>query len=138
MENLHIENPYNPYPVDLRGQFCEIPEHDKARFFEINSIKYDPKEIERLRNNGILDQSILGQFIKLINDDNLESIYFIYKLQTYIADPSLKDAWEFNKSIIDYKEFGFTSFNDLLNLCKERWGIDKKNFVPIHETNIAS
>jgi hypothetical protein len=131
------ENPYNPFPVDFKGQFCEISENDGTRFFEIHSIPYDSSQTERLKQIGSFEESILGQYIGLVGENNLDTnVFHLYKLQTYKANPLVKDPWDFNESISEYQEFGFIKFRDLINFCADRWGVSEDDFVPIHKTHI--
>ena len=53
MTKTTYNNPYHPYPYEMRGQFAEKQEKDKTRFFEIDSYKYDKEKIKRLKVNDL-------------------------------------------------------------------------------------
>lgn len=136
---MFIENIYHPVPIEMIGNFYEITEGDKSRFFELNYIEYSHDKFSRLVQMGCLEDSPLKAYMNLIDTNNLNTdTCFIYKLQTYIGDPTIKDPWLFNKGMTMYKQYGFTSFQEVENFCKNRWDIDIINFVPLKETNIAS
>lgn len=134
---MYEENPYAPYPLDLKGTFCEIATAKHVRFFEIYSIKYDVEQVQRLKNMKCLQESIIWQYISLAGEKNIDSkTYFLYKLKTYIGDISIVDTWDFNENISDYEEYGFTSFNKLIRFCNKNWNISESDFVPIEQTHI--
>ena len=132
----YTENPYYPLPNKMRGSFCEFEEKNKTRFIEINNIKYDSEEFLRLKKINCLKESILGEYIDLIGEENINESFFLYKIQTYLGDNSIKDVWDFNEAISDYAQYGFSNFKDLMSFCEDKWGIAISDFVPIEETSI--
>jgi hypothetical protein len=135
----YAENPYHAFPLEMRGRYCEFEDKGRTRFIEIYNIKFDKNEVNRLIKIDCLKESVLGSYLALLKGHVLNEnsdIFFLYKLITYIANPSIKDAWYFNESIEDYAEYGFTKFATMMNLCINKWNISLKDFVPREETNI--
>jgi hypothetical protein len=124
--------------TQMRGCFCEFKENGKTRFIEISSIKYDEEAVLRLEKMNCLSESVLGEYIGLAGKITNESPppLFLYKLQTYLGDASIKDMWDFNDAISDYAQYGFSDFKDLMHFCHNIWGITVFDFVPIEETHI--
>ncbi len=120
----------------MRGRFYELDDNENSLFFEIHVCPYDEKQLERLKSLHVLPSSRIGEFLKLIKEPIPSGTYFLYKLQTYRGEKGIKDSWEFNSKISDYKEFGFFSIENLLKFCRDTWGIAKEDFKPIEETNI--
>ncbi|MCP3921431.1 MAG: hypothetical protein GY714_02480 [Desulfobacterales bacterium] len=122
--------------LKIRGNFCEFDEGDKRRFIEIQIYNYEVDELNRLKNIGCLEKSVLYSFLRLIDDQITDKTRFLFKLQTYIGKEGFDDPWDFNQNISDYEEFGFLSIESLLKFCYSRWGITKEDFKPIEETII--
>lgn len=137
MNEPFVENAYSPFPWKMRGRFFQRVESGKTRFFEIYAIRYDLALIERYVKINSLKESNLGILIELVGQENIgDETYFLYKLQTYMGDPSISDEWEFVQHIKDYCELGFSSFAKLEDFCKKEWMVDVFDFLPIDETNI--
>ncbi len=124
--------------IEMRGHYCEISLNGQIRFFEIHVCEYDKALLEHLIKIDCLDNSHLGECIKLINKPIPDSTLFLYKLQTYIGLVGIDDLWEFNNQISDYKKFGFYDIEDLLEFCNQIWNINKEDFKSIEDTNIPN
>lgn len=124
--------------IEMRGHYCEINLEGKVRFFEIYTYEYDKTLLERLIKTGCLDNSSLGDYIKLIGKPIPDSTLFLYELQTYIGLVGIDDLWEFNEKISDYEKFGFYDIEDLLEFCSQTWNVKKEDFKPIEKTNIPN
>jgi hypothetical protein len=121
------ENPYNPFPSEMQGPYCEIAKDDYIQFVSIYYIKYDNEEVLQLKARGAFEGSRIE-----------DTVYFIYRLEIYKGSKDIikiKDDWEFNKNIFDYEVYGFTMFNSLIDFCSQRWGITVKDFIPLHKTH---
>ena len=128
---------YHPFPLEMRGGFYERDENGKTRFFEIHSVKYDPDEIKYLNKIGSLKESIVGGYLHNIHQQLInETTFFLYKLLTYYADPTISDQWGFNKSISDYEQHFFTNFERAREFCIENWRIDPIAFLEREKTSI--
>ncbi len=140
MKMTTYNNPYHPFPYEMRGQCVEKEENNKTRFFEIFSIKYDKEKKKRLEELGELDSSILGEYLKLLGRPIAESddVFYLYRLETYYADPEKKDPWLFNESITSYSQYVFPDFDELLEFVNHKWGLALSDFIPIDETNIPN
>jgi len=139
MANNKFKSSFYPYPTQMRGTFCEINKESKSRFVEVYHIKYNKQDLERLKIINCLDESLLGQYINLVGKDKIgENTYFIYKIKTYLANPAMKDSWDFNNSIEEYEQFGFVDFDKLVDFCNKKWGIQINDFKPQSETNIPN
>jgi hypothetical protein len=121
----------------VRGAFYEYPfEERKSRFLEVYIYSYSPEKHKRLIAENIFEHSNLAKFLKLIDRPIPPETKYLYELLSYNAENNHSDLWEFNESITNFKKYGFTDFVALLDFCDQNWGIKKKDFVPIEETNI--
>ena len=123
----------------MKGNFAEIKiSNSKYRFFEIYSIDYDERKKRRYIEQGILESTQLYQYLKLLPElTNInENVKYLYKLITYIGNPTVKDQWKFNESIEDYQEYGFTNIESLLNFCVINWNIHEDDFIRQEDTHI--
>lgn len=137
MEIKYSESAYNPFPWQMRGNCYEFDENNKRRFIEIYYISFDTNLLERFSKEELLEDFSLRMYIELVGFENInKNTHFIYELITYIGDPDTKNESDFLKSIKKYKTIGFTSINNLLEFCQEKWGIKAEDFVPLSETNI--
>jgi hypothetical protein len=125
-----------PIPYWLRGRYAQINENDKHRFFEIHTCEYSPEAVQRLKEIDCLEESILGQYMRLVNSEIPDDTCHLYKLHTYIGNPNLEDFEEFVFSSTEFEQKGFLTIEDLLACCNTRWGLTKSDFKPIYETNI--
>ena len=62
--------------------------------------------------------------------------HYLYKLYTYTGNPNIKDSWTFNESILDYQQYDFSNFNDLMTFCYDNWNVRLDDFVPQESTHI--
>jgi hypothetical protein len=140
MEKLKYEdNLYHPFPMEMRGNFSEFQENNQTRFIELDYIEYNEKDIARLKKQGCLESSIIGEYLSLIDKNNIkENTSFLYKIQTYLGNPTIYDTWEFNQNIKEYKQYVFPSFSELMCFCHNQWNLDLVDFVPIQETHIPT
>lgn len=122
------------YP--LQGAFCQFEFEGKTTFVEVNTCEYSQTKIERLKQIGSLDQSIIGSFLQLIPDTIPENTQFLYKLESYNANKEIKSAWEFNESITNFQVKAFSSIDDLLAYCSETWSIEATDFTSRDKTDI--
>ena len=120
----------------MNGQYHEINDNGRIRFFEIHFCEFSKEKVERLEKMGSLDESVLGSYIVLIKEPIPDSTSFLYKLQTYNGVAGIDDLWEFNKNISKYEQYGFADIESLLVFCKEKWGVKKEDFKSIQDTNI--
>ncbi len=120
----------------LRGTFCQFIDGNQLRFLEIYACNYDLDKIERLRQMGNLEDSVIYSYLKQLKTEIPAGTRYLFKLITYYGLPEKKELWDFNESITEYKEFSFTSFNDLLFFARENWGIMEVDFSPKNETCI--
>lgn len=137
-EKKIYNNPYHPYPYEMKGQFFEKNESGKTLFIEIYSIEYNQEIIQRYKKQGVWEHSKINKYLnqmirKIENDDE---IFFLYQLCAYYANPTLSDEWEFSCSVSEFEQYVFPNFDELLDYVNQRWGIELKDFVPINETNI--
>ncbi|OCG60463.1 hypothetical protein A9G41_03855 [Gilliamella sp. Nev5-1] len=135
MNKSKYNNPYHPFPYEMRGQFFERFEENKTRFIEIYSIDYKKPEEEDEEWEFSLYSLYIDQLIRPIIDE--EEVFFLYKLRTYYADPALTDNDSaFNQSITSFEQYVFSNFDELLEYAEQRWKIGLSDFVPINETHI--
>lgn len=131
------ENPYHPFPLEMRGQFCEFVDNGNHRFIKIYSIKYDVEKLAWLKKRDCLYESELYEYISMVGEQNInKNTFYLYKLCSYIGNPMIKDSWAFAESTLDYQQYGFSSFNDLINFCYEKWKIKFDDFVSLESTHI--
>ena len=138
MTKTTYNNPYHPYPYEMRGQFAEKQEKDKTRFFQIFSIKYDEEEIKWLKENDMFEHSGYDTYIERLNRPITDSdnVFYLYKIESYYADPNLEKRDLFIDSINSYERYYFQNIDELLALVNYRWGLVLTDFVPIYETHI--
>ena len=121
----------------MRGTYAQIRLGAKVRFIEVHHIAYASEEHEWLLRINSLGESVLGEFLNLAGVAHLcESTRYLYKLVTYVGDPSIVEAWEFNESIEEFEEFGFVRIDALLSFCEHKWGLTIASFVPLEEVGI--
>jgi hypothetical protein len=120
----------------MRGRYHEINDNGVTRYFEIHTCPYSPESVERLRAIDCLEQSALGQYMRLIQKDIPEDTLHLYKLQTYVVSGTVADYLEFRLNSRNFEQTGFLSIDELLAYCKERWGITASDFKPEYETSI--
>ena len=119
----------------MKGQFFERLEENKTRFIEIYSIEYEKPEEEDDEWEFSLYSLYIDQLIRPIIDE--KEVFFLYKLRTYYADPTLTDNNSaFNQSITSFEQYVFSNFDELLEYVEQRWRIGLNDFVPINETHI--
>ena len=127
----------NALPLGMKGTCCELNEETKTRFFEIHWIEYSPDDVERLKQIDCFEESILGEYLRHINPQAIdESTFFLYKLETYYADPLIADSWEFNATITEYERHYFALFDTMVQFCTSKWSISPVNFVSRQDTRI--
>lgn len=138
--NTYKNNPYNPFPPEMRGTNCELDEGKYTRFISIFYIEYNREKIERYKVDGIYDSMPIEDYLSLVKGEyDEEELFFIYKVETYKIAKTLlpeNDDWKFNTSIQDYERYGFVDLNDVAAFCLEQWGVSLSDFVPIYETQI--
>ncbi|MCO6538344.1 MAG: hypothetical protein J6567_10350 [Gilliamella sp.] len=135
MNKRKYNNPYHPFPYEMKGQFFERLEENKTRFIEIYSIEYEKPEEEDDEWEFSLYSLYIDQLIRPIIDE--KEVFFLYKLRTYYADPTLTDNDSaFNQSITSFEQYVFSNFDELLEYVEQRWRIGLSDFVPINETHI--
>lgn len=120
----------------LRGTYCQVTEGDLLRFLEIYAYEYNVDKIERLRQIGNLENSVIYSYLKHLKTEFPVGTCYLFKLMTYYGLSGIKDLWNFNESITQYEEFSFTSLNELLSFVEERWKITALDFKPKNETSI--
>lgn len=120
----------------IRGTYCEFQIKEVTRFLEIHFCEYSPDTIKRLEEIDALSESMIGGYLNLINEQIPSNTKYLYKLISYVGDPTIKDAWEFGEKVEEYEERGFIELDDLLIFCKSKWGRTEQNFVPQSETSI--
>ncbi|PXZ03140.1 hypothetical protein DKK70_16460 [Gilliamella apicola] len=137
MAKTTYNNPYHPYPYEMRGQFAEKQEKDKTRFFEIDSYKYDKEKIKRLKENDLFESSYAAMCIEQLNSPitDSDSVFYLYKFETYYADPNQDDIELFNESSDCYETYYFQNIDELLEFANHKWGLVLSDFVPSRETH---
>ncbi len=120
----------------LRGSYCQFTDGNQIRFLEIYACEYNLNKIDRLRQLGNLEDSVIYSYLKHLKTEIPAGTRYLFKLITYFGLPDKKELWDFNESITEYKEFSFTSLNNLLFFVKEKWGITEVDFKPKNETYI--
>ena len=140
MTKTTYNNPYHPYPYEMRGQFAEKQEKDKTRFFEIDSYKYDKEKIKRLKENDLFESSYAAMCIEQLNSPITDSdnVFYLYKIATYYADPNQDDPELFNESTYCYETYYFQNIDELLEFANHKWGLVLSDFVQKHKTHIPS
>ncbi len=138
MTKTTYNNPYHPYPYEMRGQFAEKQENDKTRFFELDSIKYDEEKIKSSIEDDSYKYSLSEIYIERLNRPITDSdnVFYLYKIESYYADPNLEKRDLFIDSINSYERYYFQNIDELLALVNYRWGLVLTDFVPIYETHI--
>ena len=138
MTKTTYNNPYHPYPYEMRGQFAEKQQNDKTRFFELDSIKYDEEKIKSSIEDDSYKYSLSEIYIERLNRPITDSdnVFYLYKIESYYADPNLEKRDLFIDSINSYERYYFQNIDELLALVNYRWGLVLTDFVPIYETHI--
>lgn len=138
MTKTTYNNPYHPYPYEMRGQFAEKQQNDKTRFFELDSIKYDEEKIKSSIEDDSYKYSLSEIYIERLNRPITDSdnVFYLYKIESYYADPNLEKRDLFIDSINSYERYYFQKIDELLALVDYRWGLVLTDFVPIYETHI--
>ena len=140
MTKTTYNNPYHPYPYEMRGQFAEKQEKDRTRFFEVHSYKYDKEKIKRLKENDMFEDSGLARKIERLNRPITDSdnVFYLYKFETYYADPKQDDPELFNESTYCHERYYFQNIDELLEFANHKWGLVLSDFVQKHKTHIPS
>lgn len=120
----------------MKGTFCQKKIDNRIRFFEIHVCEYSELLVSRLEKLDVLAESEIASYLELISGAIPSQTSFLYKLESYNANADLKDRWEFNESITDYKVHGFISIFDLLDYCSSEWGIGENDFTSQESTSI--
>ena len=138
MAKTTYNNPYHPYPYEMRGQCAEKQEKDKTRFFEVHSYKYDKEKIKRLKENDMFEDSGLARKIERLNRPitDSDSVFYLYKFETYYADPNQDDIELFNESSDCYETYYFQNIDELLEFANHKWGLVLSDFVPSYKTHM--
>ena len=138
MTKTTYNNPYHPYPYEMRGQFAEKQKNDKTPFFELDSIKYDEEKIKSSIEDDSYKYSLSEIYIERLNRPITDSdnVFYLYKIESYYADPNLEKRDLFIDSINSYERYYFQNIDELLALVNYRWGLVLTDFVPIYETHI--
>ena len=137
MTKTTYNNPYHPYPYEMRGQFAEKQEKDKTRFFRIYSLEYDKEMIKRFKENDIYEDSRFDSYIRRLNRPITDSdnVFYLYKFETYYADPKQENLSLFNEGINCYERYFFQNIDELLEFANHKWGLVLSDFVPSRETH---
>ena len=137
MTKTTYNNPYHPYPYEMRGQFAEKQEKDKTRFFRIYSLEYDKEMIKRFKENDIYENSRFDSYIRRLNRPITDSdnVFYLYKFETYYADPNQDEIELFNESSDCYETYYFQNIDELLEFANHKWGLVLSDFVPSRETH---
>ena len=140
MTKTTYNNPYHPYPYEMRGQFAEKQEKDKTRFFEVHSFKYDEEEIKWLKENDMFEHSGYDIYIERLNRPitDSDSVFYLYYIKTYYADPNQDDPELFNESTYCHERYYFQNIDELLEFANHKWGLVLSDFVQKHKTHIPS
>ena len=140
MTKTTYNNPYHPYPYEMRGQFAEKQEKDKTRFFEVHSFKYDEEEIKWLKENDMFEYSGYDTYIERLNRPITDSdnVFYLYYIETYYADPNQDDPELFNESTYCHERYYFQNIDELLEFANHKWGLVLSDFVQKHKTHIPS
>ena len=138
MTKTTYNNPYHPYPYEMRGQCAERKENNKTRFFQIFSLEYDEKYIKRLKEIDALEHSKLGRYLGWLNRPITDSdnVFYLYKFETYYADPNQDDIELFNESSDCYETYYFQNIDELLEFANHKWGLVLSDFVPSYKTHM--
>ena len=138
MAKTTYNNPYHPYPYEMRGQFAEKQENNKTRFFHISSSKYDLEEIKWLKENDMFEDSWLAWEIEQLNRPITDSdnVFYLYKFETYYADPNQDEIELFNESSDCYETYYFQNIDELLEFANHKWGLVLSDFVPSYKTHM--
>ena len=138
MTKTTYNNPYHPYPYEMRGQCAEKQEKDKTRFFQIFSIKYDEEEIKWLKENDMFEHSGYDTYIERLNRPITDSdnVFYLYYIETYYADPNQDDIELFNESSDCYETYYFQNIDELLEFANHKWGLVLSDFVPSYKTHM--
>lgn len=136
--NAHQNNPYSPFPPEIRGRHCEIVEDDYLRLISIHYVKYDKDQVARAKSQGFYEDTNIKKYLYLVEGEIDErNLYFIYKIESFRIKRNLlpqQDDWKFYNSIEDYVEYGFVDLNELDSFCQYQWGVNLSNFVTIDKT----
>ena len=137
MTKTTYNNPYHPYPYEMCGQFAEKQEKDKTRFFRIYSLEYDKEMIKRFKENDIYEDSRFDSYIRRLNRPITDSdnVFYLYKFETYYADPKQENLSLFNEGINCYERYFFQNIDELLEFANHKWGLVLSDFVPSRETH---
>ena len=136
MTKTTYNNPYHPYPYEMRGQFAEKQGKDKTRFFRIYSLEYDKEMIKRFKENDIYEDSRFDSYIRRLNRPITDSdnVFYLYKFETYYADPKQENLSLFNEGINCYERYFFQNIDELLEFANHKWGLVLSDFVQSPET----
>lgn len=136
----YTNNPYHPFPLEMRGNHCQLIQGDDIIFIYIFHIEYNIERVAFDKERGIYDDTAvkkkLDKFSGFIDEKKL---FFIYTLESYKLKKNLlpiSDAWDFHGLTHDYEQHIFVDLNAIALYCQERWGITLENFVPISKTDI--
>lgn len=126
----------NGIPHTFLGRFCQKELIDNTLFLEIHSCEYDRSLLTRYEELGVLEDSLFGSFLRLFSDPIPEGTSYLYKLEAYNADKSIKSAWEFGLSVSNFEAKGFCSIDALLHYCEQKWNITAADFTSQNRTDI--
>jgi hypothetical protein len=119
-------SPYRPYPLELRGTFCEIPlAQSKTRWLEIHHLDCSPDHIDSLKRRGFFDENdelSLAFKLKRMGVSPSSDLFWIYNLQTYVLeDKYLSSQEELTDHASDYREWWFADFDKLIEFVHEEF-----------------
>jgi hypothetical protein len=62
--------------------------------------------------------------------------FFLYEINTYYADPTISDQWDFRESVINFEQHHFASFESVREYCINNWKADPISFLARYNTHI--
>ena len=67
-----------------------------------------------------------------------DSVFYLYYIKTYYADPNQDDPELFNESTYCHERYYFQNIDELLEFANHKWGLVLSDFVQKHKTHIPS
>ncbi|MGK9230699.1 hypothetical protein KXS07_05030 [Inquilinus limosus] len=131
--------PYNPFPPELKGPFCEIPLADGThyRWIEIYYRDCSMQKIEELRSRGewFLENSGIPEWLSKAHREPSLDLFWIYRLDTYIVSGTHQNLENFVDASEEYESMFFGDFNDLIKYCEMKYKVAIENFQKKENTN---
>lgn len=126
-------NPYRAFPIELRGNYCEVKGCDADSLGVIS--------IEARATKSVIDEDQDDPYgwKKRMGNSIDDASPWIYKLEYFDVkseDIRFDEKWNVADHAKNYKEYFFFSFRELVDFILAQWGVRLSEFKHDYEISI--